>query len=117
MSKEGAEWLRELAASIEADPGPQSEGMRLGQALSSDPELATARAAGDREFLSRFVDYITGGGSDLGSVATRLERLKFETIVTGKTYGEVLAEAEALAFCLVRCFPVVATPTVKAPSR
>ena len=72
----------------------ESSGKRLGRMMASEPEL-TEVAADDatREFCRRFVDYVTANGSDVGSMVTRMERLKFETIVTGKSYREVLAEA------------------------
>ena len=73
----------------------ESEGTYLGRMMASEPELTRRALTGeDRDFISRFVDYVTAGGSDFGSVVTRMERLKFETIVTGKTYGEVLADTE-----------------------
>ena len=80
---------------VEAVSEPESEGTRLGRMMASEPEL-TAPALDDagREFIRRFVAYLTAGGSDCGSMVTRLERLKFETIVGEKTYGEVLAEME-----------------------
>jgi hypothetical protein len=61
--------------------------------VATEPELTKpAMDDADREFIRRFVDYVTAGGSDFGSMVTRMERLKFETIVREKTYGEVLAE-------------------------
>jgi len=74
---------------------PGGDGTRLGRMMASEPELTT-RAVDDagREFIRRFVGYVTDGGSDFGSIVTRMERLKFETIVTGKSYGEVLAGTE-----------------------
>ena len=72
---------------------PESDGTRLGRMVASEPELTKVAADdADREFIRRFVDYITDGGSNFGAMVTRMERLKFETIVTGKTIGEVLAE-------------------------
>ena len=63
--------------------------------LASEPELTTpAVDDAGRELIRRFVDYVTAGGFDCGAMVTRMERLKFETIVTGKTYGEVLADSE-----------------------
>ena len=74
---------------------PESEGTRLGRMMASEPELtAPALVDAGREFIRRFVAYLTAGGSDCGSMVTRLEWLKFETIVGEKTYGEVLAEME-----------------------
>lgn len=70
-------------------------GRRLGRMMASEPEL-TEVAADDaaREACRRFVDYVTADGFDVEQMVTRMERLKFETIVTGKTYREVLAEEE-----------------------
>ena len=63
--------------------------------MAAEPELTrTAVDEAGRELIRRFVDYVTAGGSDCGSMVTRMERLKFETIVRGKSYGEVLAEME-----------------------
>ena len=63
--------------------------------MASEPEL-TEVAADDaaREACRRFVDYVTADGFGVESMVTRMERLKFETIVTGKSYREVLGEAE-----------------------
>jgi hypothetical protein len=73
----------------------ESSGTRLGRMMASEPELTkVAVSDADREFIRRFVDYVTADGFGTGSMVTRMERLKFETIVTGKTYGEVLAEAD-----------------------
>ena len=49
-----------------------------------------------REICRRFVDYVTADGFSAGSMVTRMERLKFETIVTGKSYREVLAEPSSV---------------------
>jgi len=57
------------------------------------PEPGDAQADDSvREFCRRFVDYVTADGFSVGQMVTRMERLKFETIVTGKSYREVLAE-------------------------
>lgn len=48
----------------------------------------------EREEIGRYARYLTAGGFGEGRVIGRLERLKFEEIVTGKTVGQVLAEAE-----------------------
>lgn len=78
---------------MEAVSEPESEGTRLGRMMASEPELTkVASDDADREFIRRFVAYITDGGSDFGAMVTRMERLKFETIVTGKTIGDLLAE-------------------------
>ena len=73
----------------------KSPGKRLGRMMASEPELTEVQVddAG-REFLRRFVDYVTVDGSSVGSMVTRMERLKFETIVSEKSYREVLAEAD-----------------------
>ena len=68
-----------------------SSGTRLGRMMASEPELTRpALTDADREFLRSFADYICGDGFDCGAMVTRMERLKFETIVTGKSYREVL---------------------------
>ena len=68
-------------------------GKRLGRMMASEPELTEVQVDGDgQEFIRRFVDYITVDGSDVRSMVTRMERLKFETIVSGKSCREVLAE-------------------------
>jgi hypothetical protein len=66
-----------------------SDGKRLGQMLTRQPELVKSR---NQEMIRRFVDYVTADGFAASSVVTRLERLTFETIVTEKSYGEVLSE-------------------------
>ena len=73
----------------------ESPGKRLGRMMASEPELTEVPVddAG-REAIRRFIDYVTVDGSSVGSMVTRMERLKFETIVTGKSYREVLAEAD-----------------------
>lgn len=72
---------------------PSSDGVRLGRMMASEPELTKrALTEADREQIRRFVDYVTADGFDAGRIVTRMERLTFETIVTGKTYGEVLAD-------------------------
>ena len=77
---------------------PESDGTRLGRMMAAEPELTKVAEDDDgREFIRRFVAYLTAGGSDCGSMVTRLERLKFETIIGEKTYGEVLAEMEGRA--------------------
>lgn len=48
----------------------------------------------EREQIQRYGDYLTADGFDEGHIIARMERLKFETIVTGKTDAEVLAEAQ-----------------------
>lgn len=61
--------------------------------MASEPELT--RVAADeagREFLRRFTDYVTADGCDVGSMVTRMERLKFEMIVQAKSCAEVLAD-------------------------
>ncbi len=75
-----------------SEPG---SGKRLGRLLASEPELTQAPMddAG-REMISRFVAYVTADGCGVGSMATRMERLKFETIVREQTYTEVLASMD-----------------------
>lgn len=68
-----------------------SNGKRLGRMMATEPELTQVQ---DGEFLRRFVDYVTADGFGVGDMVTRMERLKFETIVQEKSYGEVLAEME-----------------------
>lgn len=84
-----------LAAQAASDPAARSSGARLGRMLAAEPELTspTADEAG-RETATRFVQYLTADGFDMGAMITRMERLKFEVIVTGKTYAQVLAEME-----------------------
>ena len=74
---------------------PASPGKYLGRMMASEPELTRVQAGdADREFCRRFIDYVTAEGFSAGSMVTRMERLKFETIVTGKSYREVLAEKQ-----------------------
>ncbi len=69
-------------------------GKRLGRMMATEPELTEVATDGaSREFIKRFVDYVTADGSSVADMVTRMERLKFETIVTGKSYREVLAGA------------------------
>ena len=73
----------------------ESEGTRLGRMMASEPELTEVRTdEAGLEMIHRFVAYVIGDGFGDGSVVTRMERLKFETIVTGKSYSEVLAELD-----------------------
>ena len=73
----------------------KSPGKRLGQMMASEPELTEVPVdEADREAIRRFVDYVTADGSSVQAMVTRMERLKFETIVTGKSYREVLAETD-----------------------
>lgn len=60
--------------------------------MAAEPELASPPAddAG-REMARRFVEYLTGDGFGMEAMVARMERLKFETIVTGQTYAEALA--------------------------
>ena len=68
-------------------------GRRLGRMMASEPELTEVAVTGaDHARIRRFVDYVTADGCDVAAMVTRMERLKFETIVTGKSYREVLAE-------------------------
>ena len=73
----------------------ESAGTRLGRMMAAGPELTEVREdpAGG-EFIRRFTEYVTADGPDCAAMVTRMERLKFETIVTGKSYGEVLAAME-----------------------
>jgi len=74
---------------------PENSGTRLGRMTAAEPGLAKPAVNDtDREFIRRFVDYVTADGFAMDSVVTRMERLKFETIVTGKTYRDVLAEVD-----------------------
>ena len=71
----------------------QSAGTRLGRLMASEPELReVAEDEATREFCRRFVDYVTAEGFSVGSMVARMERLKFETIVTGKSFRERLAD-------------------------
>jgi len=82
----------DVVSDPEARQGP---GKRLGQLMGAEPELTTAPAdEASREMIRRFTAYVTADGSDVKSMVTRMERLKFETIVSGKSYGEVLAELD-----------------------
>ncbi len=75
--------------------GRVSDGQRLGRMMASEPELTEVQVSeAGKEMIRRFVDYVTADGFGAGSMVTRMERLKFETIVSGKSYGEVLAEAD-----------------------
>lgn len=74
----------------------ESDGTRLGRMMKGEPELTKpATSDADRDLISRFIGYVTANGSDASSMLTRMERLKFEAIVTGKSFGEVLAERVA----------------------
>ena len=75
----------------------QSAGTHLGRLMASEPELTeVAEDEAAREFCRRFVDYVTVDGFSVRSMVTRMERLKFETIVTGKSCREVVAEASGV---------------------
>jgi hypothetical protein len=69
----------------------ESSGTRLGRLMGAEPELTEVRTddAG-RDFIRRFVEYVTADGYDCGSMVTRMERLKFESIVGEKSIAEVL---------------------------
>lgn len=74
---------------------PECDGERLGRMLASEPQLTTPKVdEAGKELIRRFVDFVTAGGFDSGAIVTRMERLKFETIITGKTYGQALADLE-----------------------
>jgi hypothetical protein len=68
-----------------------SDGTRLGRMMATEPELTRVQ---DDTFLRRFTEYVTADGFDVGSMVTRMERLKFETIVQQKSCAEVLAATE-----------------------
>jgi hypothetical protein len=73
----------------------ESDGTRLGRMIASEPELTRPLATdADQETSRRFEAWLFADGFDFGKMVTRMERLKFETIITGKTCGEVLAEIE-----------------------
>jgi hypothetical protein len=73
-----------------------SAGTRLGRLMGVEPELTRpAVNDADREMIRRFVEHIMPAGFDMQTAVTRMERLKFETIVTDKTYTEVLADPPA----------------------
>jgi hypothetical protein len=75
--------------------GPENEGVRLGRMIAAEPELTSvATDSAGRKLIARFTAYLTADGADIPSVLARMERLKFEAIVRGKTLGEVLAETE-----------------------
>lgn len=77
-----------------------SSGTRLGRMMASEPELTRkAVTDADRDFLRSFADYICADGFDVGQMVTRMERLKFETIVTGKSYREVLDAGQSKPPC------------------
>ena len=67
----------------------ESDGKRLGRMMATEPELTTTQPD---DFLHRFAAWLTADGTDCASMVTRMERLKFETIVREKSYREVLAE-------------------------
>jgi hypothetical protein len=74
---------------------PECDGTRLGRMLASEPELTTPKVdEAGKELIRRFVDFVTADGFDTARTVTRMERLKFETIVTGKTYAQVLGDLE-----------------------
>jgi hypothetical protein len=80
---------------VEVVSEPESDGARLGRMIAGEPELTEPKLDDDgREQIRRFVDYVTADGFGAGRLVARMERLKFETIVTGKTYAEVLAGQE-----------------------
>lgn len=47
----------------------------------------------EREKIRRYVGYLTAGGFTVQAVMARMERLKFEEIVTGRTAAEIVSEA------------------------
>jgi len=64
---------------------------RLGQLVASIPEMTEAVTGKDSgERIARYADYITAGGFGVAAIITRLERLTFDSIVTGKTTREIL---------------------------
>ena len=67
----------------------ESNGTRLGRMMASEPELTQPQ---DGEFLRRWIDYVTADGFSVQAMVTRMERMKVETIVTGKSYREVIDE-------------------------
>jgi hypothetical protein len=63
--------------------------------MATEPELTQVPVdEPGREMIRRFVDYVTANGCDVASMAVRMERLKFETIVREQSYGEVLASLD-----------------------
>jgi hypothetical protein len=78
---------------IEHVTADECPGERLGRMMAAEPELTRPAATEeDHAAISRFVDYITADGFDVPAMVTRMERLQFETIVTGKSHREVLAD-------------------------
>lgn len=69
----------------------RSAGRRLGQLMANEPELIgiPADEAGNL-MIDRLASYIAADGFNAEAMIIRLERLKFETIMTGKTFAEVL---------------------------
>jgi hypothetical protein len=69
--------------------------MRLGRMMASEPELTEPVTDEAGEVRSRrFVAYLFADGHDYDRMVTRMERLKFEAIVTGKSLYEALAGME-----------------------
>jgi hypothetical protein len=60
----------------------------LGRMMNGEPELTTPQSP---EFIRRFLSYVTADGFTVDAIVTRVERLKFAHIITGKTYSEILA--------------------------
>ena len=70
----------------------ESCGTYLGRMMASEPELTRVQMTeAGREFLRCFTAYVTADGFGVDAMVTRMERLKFETIVHQKSYAEVLA--------------------------
>ena len=66
---------------------------RLGPLIASIPEMTEVVVDKDSgERIARYADYITAGGLSVAAIVTRLERLKFDSIVTGKPTRELLDE-------------------------
>lgn len=68
---------------------------RLTELVDTMPELTeVAVDEAGRKRIQQLADYILQDGGSVDAIVKNLERLKFETIVTGKTTSEILAERE-----------------------
>lgn len=66
---------------------------RFTELAGTTSELTEVAAdAESSERIRRLTDYITADGFSLDALVTRMERLKFESIVQEKAIGEILAD-------------------------
>lgn len=64
---------------------------RLLSLVASIPEMSEVVTDLDSDWrITRYSEYITAAGFSVAAIVTRLERLVFDSIVTGKTTREIL---------------------------